>query len=121
MLIICSEKRDTIVGEDQHCVKKSEQAVFNFIKHFWRWELIIEPKTHVYGGTQANPSCRSYSSLSDQGDANAKWELQTWTSDTVYLEPCGYTLRLIAYDRTIIDSNSSLFHRQEKFVGFSVV
>ena len=24
-------KRDKILGEDQHCVKKSEQAAFNFI------------------------------------------------------------------------------------------
>jgi hypothetical protein len=29
--IIRSEKWDKILGEDQHCVKKSEQAAFNFI------------------------------------------------------------------------------------------
>jgi hypothetical protein len=29
--IILSEKWDKILGEEQHCVKKSEQAAFNFI------------------------------------------------------------------------------------------
>lgn len=84
-------------------------------KYFWKWVLELQPTTHTHG-TQANPQCRSYSSLAEQGDANALWSL-----DTSNLDKCGYTLTLWAYDRTIVNSNGAIVHWNKKAVGFSVV
>lgn len=84
-------------------------------KYFWKWVLELQPTAHTHG-TQADPRCRSYGSLVDQGDENAPWSLYTKE-----LDKCGYTLILWAYDRTIINSNGAIVHWKRKAVGFSVV
>jgi hypothetical protein len=83
--------------------------------YFWKWELRPEPATHTHG-TQTSPACKSYGSLTDKGYSNAPWTL-----DTTSLDKCGYTATLWAYDRTIVNSNGAVVHRQWKAVGFSVV
>ena len=83
-------------------------------QHFWAWSLELQPTTHTHGTLPA-PSCRSYGSLLDQGDANAPWTL-----DTAAMDQCGYTLTLHASDRTIVNSNGAIVHSASKAVGFSV-
>ncbi len=83
--------------------------------YFWKWTLELQPTTHTHG-TQADPQCRSYGSLVDEGDGNASWSLNTTNMDK-----CGYTLTLYAYDRTIVNSNGAIVHWNKKAVGFSVV
>jgi hypothetical protein len=88
-------------------------------KHFWKWELDLQPSSHT-NGLQASPQCRSYASLVDQGPANGTWSLNV-TQDGKKLDKCGYTLTLRAYDRAIIDSNGAVWHWKPKSVGFSIV
>jgi hypothetical protein len=83
-------------------------------QHFWKWVLDLQPTTHSHGA-EADPRCRSYGSTVDPGDANAAWKL-----DTSKLDPCGYTLTLWGYDRTIVDSNGAIVHYAGKAVGFSI-
>ena len=83
-------------------------------QHFWMWDLELQPATHTHS-TKANPHCRSYGSLTEQGDTNAEWHL-----DTSDLDPCGYTLTLRAWDRAIVNSNGAVHHWNRKAVGFSV-
>ena len=58
---------------------------------------------------------RYYISLTDQGDAQASLSLPI-----INLDPCGYTLTIWAYDRRIVDSNSSHRHWNKKAIGFSI-
>lgn len=81
---------------------------------FWKWWLDLQPETHTHG-VRASPPCRSYSTLTDNGDGNASWSLETQN-----LDKCGYTLTIWAHDRAIIDSNVALVHKRSKAVGFSV-
>ncbi len=83
--------------------------------HFWRWVLELQPTTHAHG-THANPPCRSYIHILDEGDSDATWEI-----DTSGLDTCGYTLTLWAYDRAILHSNGVIMHQEKKAVGFSVI
>ncbi len=83
-------------------------------KHFWKWHLDLQPSTHT-NGTKASPQCRSYGSLSDNGDGNGVWQL-----DTSKMDKCGYTLTLRGYDRAIVNSNGAVVHHNGKAVGFSV-
>ncbi len=82
---------------------------------FWTWGLDLQPATHTHGAA-ASPSCRTYTSLADSGDANRAWSL-----DTSPLDKCGYTLTLRGYDRTIINNNGAIVHSASKAVGFAVV
>ncbi len=85
-------------------------------KHFCSWNLELQPSTHNSSGTKADPKCRSYISLVDEGDGNV-----AWTLDTTKLDKCGYTLTLWARDRTIVNSNGLSYHWNQKAVGFSVI
>jgi len=119
MTVDTSYKQDIVIdGGDCHSYKKGETIKGHLRaldKHFWKWTLEIQPTTHTHG-TQASPRCRSYSSLTDTGDGNAAWSL-----DTSKLDKCGYTITLWARDRTIVNSNGALHHWNKKAVGFSIV
>jgi hypothetical protein len=82
---------------------------------FWTWSLDLQPATHT-NGAAASPSCRTYTSLADNGDVNLAWSL-----DTNPLDKCGYTLTLRGYDRTIISNNGAIVHSAAKAVGFGVI
>lgn len=87
-------------------------------KHFWKWALELQPSTHSHG-LQANPQCKTYASLIDQGPGNGAWQLST-TQGANSLDPCGYTLTLRAWDRAILNSNGAVMHSGSKAVGFSI-
>src|SRR5262249_17883570 len=86
-----------IDGGDCHAYVKGVDVINGHLRaldaYFWGWSLSLEPTTHTHG-TTASPRCRSYASLSDTGDGNAAWSL-----DTSLLDQCGYTLTLSASDR----------------------
>lgn len=107
-----------IDGGDCHSYEKGDTFTGHLRvidKHFWKWRLDLEPTSHTHN-TQAVPRCKSYGSLVDQGYEDEPWEV-----DTTELDPCGYTLTVHAYDRTIIDSKGAALHsRAHKAVGFSV-
>jgi len=106
-----------IDGGDCHNYKQGTKILGHLRaidSYFWKWRLDLQPTTHT-NGVIASPSCRSYSSLSDHGDGNAAWSLETKN-----LDPCGYTLTLWAYDRTIVNSNGAIVHLARKAVGFSI-
>jgi hypothetical protein len=86
--------------------------------YFGSWYLEIQPAAHVHPTpTTIQPlSGRQVISLVDNGDGN-----YDWTIDTKDLDPCGYTLCLRGYDRTIVDSSSSYVHWDGLYVGFSVI
>jgi hypothetical protein len=83
--------------------------------YFYTWSLDLQPATHTHGAA-ASPSCRTYTTLSDSGDGNLAWSL-----NTTKLDKCGYTLTLLGYDRTILNSSSSSAHGASKAVGFAVI
>ena len=107
-----------IDGGDCHAYVKGVDTINGHLRaldtHFWGWSLSLEPTTHTHGA-QASPSCRSYASLTDTGDQNL-----AWTLDTSPLDQCGYTLTLRASDRAIVNSNGAIVHSAAKAVGFSV-
>ena len=87
-------------------------------ERFGYWVLDLQPIGHVQGNDAKNALsivCRSYNSLSDNGDENLEWTL-----DTSKLDVCGYTLTLRAYDRAILNSNMANCHWATKSVGFSI-
>ncbi len=84
-------------------------------KYFAKWILQLQPTAH-YTGAPISPASRQVASLVDNGDGNAAWQL-----DTTTLDPCGYTVRLIGYKRTILNSNVGHLPWRDKYVGFSVV
>jgi hypothetical protein len=59
---------------------------------------------------------RNVTGAGDSGDANA-----AWTLGTSNIDPCGYTVRVRAFKRTIFDSATWYFHYVDKYVGFSIV
>jgi len=85
-------------------------------EHFWRWRLELQPKTHYHGDLVNFEPIRNYSSLLDHGDAEKSWSLPTNE-----LDPCGYTLTLWAYDRTIVNSSTSNRRWNKKAIGFSII
>lgn len=105
---------------DCHSYKKGEVIVGHLRaidERFGYWVLDLQPIGHVTSDLKnvLSQVCRSYNSLSDKGDENLKWTL-----DTSKLDVCGYTLTLRAYDRAILNSNSAICHWATKSVGFSV-
>ena len=86
--------------------------------YFGRWELEVQPTSHITGPVVFTPAggARNVSGSGDNGDANAPWTLST-----ANIDPCGYTVRLRAYKRTVFNSAPGSFHHVDKYVGFSVV
>jgi hypothetical protein len=106
-----------IDGGDCHSYAQGDQITGHLRAlhdQFWFWTLDLEPSTHTHG-TEPVPECRSFGSLTDTGDADAPWSL-----DTTNLDTCGYTLTVWAWDRTIVDSNGAIEHTASKAVGFAV-
>ena len=70
--------------------------------HFGSLSLTVEPSAQA-GGATPSPSSRTYPIVPTAGEAG------TWTLDTGPMQPCGYVVRLDAYDRTIV-SNGGGWH-----------
>ncbi len=107
-----------IDGGDCHSYTPNDSIIHGHVKavhdYFALWTLELQPTAHT-NGIIPSPDGRSYSSLGDGGDANA-----AWTLDTSKLDPCGYTVSLMARTRVILDSNPGYLPLYgPKAVGFA--
>jgi hypothetical protein len=66
-------------------------------QHFGSLTMTIEPAGPAMGAA-VSPSSRSYPVVPTGGES------ATWTLDTTGMQPCGYVIRLDAYDRTIVSA-----------------
>lgn len=110
---------DVIDGGDCHSYNKANPTINGHIRaihpFFGSWSLVLEPASHTHG-TAPVPGGRSYNALGDDGDANAPWALNTSP-----LDPCGYTVSLVANTRVILNSSTLLPQYGPKAVGFAVL
>jgi hypothetical protein len=106
-----------IDGGDCHSYTPGDPVINGHVKvvhpYFASWSLELQPTSHTHG-TVPSPSSRGYSALSDNGDGNAVWSLNTSA-----LDPCGYTVSLGAYTRVILNSWSGFPYYAPKAVGFA--
>jgi hypothetical protein len=80
-------------------------------QHFNNLTLSVSPAGPANGVTPT-PSVRSYpTQVPTTGEAG------TWTLDTNGMDPCGYVIRLLAYDRTNFNSTGYALHTAHD-VGF---
>ena len=85
--------------------------------HFSSWQLVLQPSPHFPASPYPISSRSEVVSSSNLiGPDNL-----VWTLDTRTLDICGYTVRLIAHDRAILNSNGAIRHKASKSVGFAVV
>jgi hypothetical protein len=110
---------DVIDGGDCHSYDDANPTINGHIRavhpYFASWSLVLEPASHTHG-TAPVPGGRSYNALGDTGDGNA-----TWTLNTAPLDPCGYTVSLLAYTRVILNSSTQFPQYGPKAVGFAVL
>jgi hypothetical protein len=110
---------DVIDGGDCHSYDDANPTIDGHIRavhpYFASWSLVLEPASHTHG-TAPLPGGRSYSSLGDTGDGNAAWSL-----NTAPLDPCGYTVSLLASTRVILNSSTLYPQYGPKAVGFAVL
>lgn len=110
---------DIIVGGDCHSYDHNNHLINGAIRaihpYFASWSLTLEPASHTHS-TIPSPASRSYSSLADTGDSNLPWTL-----DTQHLDPCGYTVSLLATTRVILNSSTVFPQYGPKAVGFAVL
>lgn len=66
-------------------------------QHFGSLTMTVEPAGPAMGAT-VSPSARSYPVVPTGGES------ATWTLNTTGMLPCGYVIRLDAYDRTIVSA-----------------
>jgi hypothetical protein len=71
-------------------------------QHFRSLSLDVIPDGPANGASPV-PSSRSFPVVSTNG------ELGTWTLDTSKMDPCGYVIRLVAGDRTNVNSAGHAF------------
>jgi len=88
-------------------------------EHFGSFNLTVKPKAASPGdpgahGTVVNPSHRAYPAVSATGENGV------WTLDTATMDPCGYTVWLEAFDRTIVSCDGP-WENESAFVGFCLV
>lgn len=107
-----------IDGGDCHSYTPSDSLINGHVKavhdYFALWTLELQPTAHTHD-IIPTPAGRTYSSLGDNGDANS-----TWTLDTTKLDPCGYTVSLMARTRVILNSDPGYLPLYgPKAVGFA--
>jgi hypothetical protein len=69
-------------------------------EHFGSLWLTVEPAGPA-GGAIPSPASRSYSLVPTGGETG------NWTLDTAPMAPCGYVVRIDAYDRTIVSAGGA--------------
>jgi hypothetical protein len=116
---------DVIDGGDCHSYDESNHVINGHVRavhpYFASWGLVFEPASHIHDCVIV-PAGRSYSSLADSGDANAAWALDTQPpAPKVGLDPCGYTVSLLAHTRVILNSSTQFPQYGPKAVGFAVL
>ncbi len=80
--------------------------------HFGVLTLTVEPSDAANGAT-VNPPVRTYPTVLGPGESSS------WTLDTAGMDPCGFTVRLQVWDRTIVGCGNRF--KDEDFVGFCLV
>lgn len=110
---------EVIDGGDCHSYTDASPTINGHLRathpFFASWSLQLEPTTHTHG-TIPSPTSRSYSALGDTGDSNT-----VWTLNTAPLDPCGYTVSLLASTRVILNSSTQFPLYGPKAVGFAVL
>lgn len=79
-------------------------------EHFRRFELSVEPEDYAHA-SHVVPGSRDYPIVPTIGESGE------WMLDTQYMEPCGYVVRIRAWDRTIANCNGN-WYNDGSFVGF---
>lgn len=106
-----------IDGGDCHSYSPADPIINGHVKaihpYFAKWTIELQPTSHTHG-VVPSPTQRDYSSLTDMGDANAPWTL-----NTAKLDPCGYTVVLLARTRVILNNDLNLPLYGPKAVGFA--
>ena len=80
-------------------------------EHFRQLLLELEPAGPAAGAEATTSGPTSYPLAPTSG---------TWELDTTLMAPCGYVLRLRAWDRTIVSGNSIGWESETKAIGFSL-
>ena len=78
-------------------------------EHAGAFSLTVQPAA-MANGALPSPSGKTYPVLPNLGENG------TWTLDTSAMDPCGYTIRLYAHDRTIVSGGGSWDN--DVYVGF---
>jgi len=120
-----SDLDDVIDGGDCHSYDDNNHVINGHVRavhpYFGSWGLTLEPTAHAHDCVIL-PAGRSYNALADTGDANAAWSLDTQPpAPKVGLDPCGYTVSLIAHTRVILNSSTYFPQYGPKAVGFAVL
>jgi hypothetical protein len=107
-----------IDGGDCHSYDQTDSIINGHLRavhaYFGSWALNLQPTSHTHGAVPA-PTARTYAAIGDIGDSNAAWML-----DTAPLDPCGYTVSLLATTRVILNSSPGYFPQYgPKAVGFA--
>jgi hypothetical protein len=110
---------EVIDGGDCHSYSKATPNINGHVRathpFFALWSIQLEPSSHTHSALPS-PTGREYNALADNGDANA-----SWTLDTTPLDPCGYTVSLLARTRVILNSSTYFPLYGPKAVGFAVL
>lgn len=109
-----------ILGGDCHSYTDAASVIDGRVRavhaYFAEWNLELQPTAHTHG-VKPSPENKFYSFIGDNGSADDPWSL-----DTALLDPCGYTVRLIAKTRVILNSSpGTLPQYGPKAVGFAVL
>jgi hypothetical protein len=84
-------------------------------EHFGSLSLTVQPVGDPGAhGTPVNPASRAYPAVPTTGETGE------WTLDTSEMDPCGYTVWLQAWDRTIVGCDGP-WENESAFVGFCLV
>lgn len=110
---------EVIDGGDCHSYPKASPNINGHVRathpYFALWSIQLEPSSHTHSALPS-PTGREYNALADNGDSNAGWTL-----DTTPLDPCGYTVSLLARTRVILNSSTYFPLYGPKAVGFAVL
>ncbi|HEX8172745.1 MAG TPA: hypothetical protein VF824_19565 [Thermoanaerobaculia bacterium] len=93
--------------------------------YFSQYTLDLQPSTHVNAAqTRINgvvTTVRACTALSDHGDDGSGGVTGLWSIvNAATIDPCGYTVLLRAWDRTIRNSNGGSTFFTSKAVGFAI-
>ncbi|GIK41588.1 MAG: hypothetical protein BroJett011_54210 [Chloroflexota bacterium] len=84
-------------------------------EHFGSLSLTVQPNGDPGAhGTPVNPASRGYPVVPTTGEAGE------WTLNTTDMDPCGYTVWLQAWDRTLVSCDGP-WENESAFVGFCLV
>jgi hypothetical protein len=87
-------------------------------QYYGGYSLHVQPQSQVI----TNAGLITYDPVSNRNNANIGYygpNADDWEVDSAKLKACGYTLRLIGYERTILNSRHD-YPWRDKYVGFAI-